>query len=248
MKIYFSIKYLLAVFAIFALVMTFAGCCPNPDYPCDRDEVNPPDSAKKYLEISDTLKRKHEEVIKELSKMADKDLYTRLQKDSLSGREPFNSLAYKEFLKRGTKSAEALYDLMIGDTRTSFLGIIALKKMDKAIYKRLDSDFVIANIVKTLEQSKSFNSWGLPHLYWEDASKILIEQGGSAIEYLKPLLKITKPAPVWGSEESMEYKKYQYRLCDYAMALILEIKNEKFTIPVEVEKRNDIIRSLTNDQ
>ena len=46
----------------------------------------------------------------------------------------------------------------------------------------------------------------------------------------------------------MEYKKYQYRICDYAMALILEIKGEKLPIPVEIEKRDKIIQSLINDK
>lgn len=248
MHTYFSCRNIFGAFMIFVFLLTITGCCPESDYPCNRVKVDPPERAKTYLALSDSLKLKRETTLQKLSKMEDKELYERLQKESLAGRESFNSLAFKEFVQRDKKSTEALYNYMIADNRTSFLGILALRKMDSTLYKRLESSFVLSNLVKTLEQSESFNSWGLPHLYWEDAAKILIEKGTSAISYLKPLLKNTKPAPVWGSEESMEYKKYQYRICDYAMALILEIKGEKLPIPVEIEKRDKIIQSLINDK
>ena len=35
-----------------------------------------------------------------------------------------------------------------------------------------------------------------------------------------------RDAPMWGSEEVVEYELYRYRVCDYAWALLTEIRTD----------------------
>ena len=64
------------------------------------------------------------------------------------------------------------------------------------------------------------------------------------VEALKPLLEDKHPAPVWGSEEVLEYQKYQYRVCDYTMALINAITQRKIEIPTDPGARDKIIDEM----
>ena len=81
---------------------------------------------------------------------------------------------------------------------------------------------MVCNILlEEFSKSTSYNLWGMPHLYWEAAALALIKCEQKAEEGLKQYLKITDPAPVWGSEEGVEYEAYMYRKCDYALAMIM---------------------------
>ena len=125
--------------------------------------------------------------------------------------------------------------------RTSFLALIALREVNKDLYSTIEPDLGLAVLLDTLRTSEFFNAWGLPHLYWEDAALAVIEYGREAIEPLQPFLKDDRPAQVWGSEEVTESDLYQYRVKDYAWAMLIEIRGERVEIPVDPVARDKLI-------
>jgi hypothetical protein len=114
--------------------------------------------------------------------------------------------------------------------------------MDRGIYQEMKADFRIAVLVDALRNSQFFNTWGLPHLYWEDAAQALIEEGEAATPALMKLLDDLRPAPMWGQEEVVEYEAYKYRIRDYAWAIIMAISGEKIDIPQDPDERDELIR------
>lgn len=64
------------------------------------------------------------------------------------------------------------------------------------------------------------------------------------VPLLRPLLEDKRSAPLWGSEEVAEFQRYQYRVCDYAWALIAEILNRKSVIPADPSARDQQIAAL----
>jgi hypothetical protein len=101
-------------------------------------------------------------------------------------------------------------------------------------------------LTDALRTSKYFNTWGLPNFKLEDASQALLEAGRSAVPDLKGMLSDTRPAPVFGSQEYMVYKRYNYRLCDYALFFLERIEgNAEFRMPVSVTDRDSEIKKMS---
>lgn len=152
-------------------------------------------------------------------------------------------MAFKELASRqGTAAAELKTQLRAPD-RSSFLGLLALRQMGSA-YRELDAEFRVAVLVDALGSSRSFNTWGLPHLYWEDAARAIIDEGPQAEKALLPLLADARPAPSWGSEQAMEYRTYQYRVSDCAWALLRAIRGETGIIPTNPKDRDELIKRV----
>jgi len=175
------------------------------------------------------------------------ELVRRLEADSAKVIEPFNSLGYREAVSRGSALGPELAAAVKAANRSSFLTLMAPRKVSKEAYGTVDDKLKVAILVDALRTSKYFNTWGLPHLYWEDAAKAVIELGDSAVEPLKGLLQDTREAPVWGSEEVMEYQQYKYRVNDYAWALLREITGRKTEIPTDPATRNKMMTDLGNE-
>lgn len=204
----------------------------------------PPPQVREQLrkqEEADAKRKASEEAYK---KMQIAELVRKLEEDSGKDVEPFNSLAFREASTRGAGAARELAAAIRNSNRGSFLTLMAVRKLSKDDYNKIDEKSRIAILVDKFRNTKYFNAWGLPHLYWEEPAKALIEGGRNAVPLLMQLLRETREAPVWGSEEAGEYKKYKYRVCDYAMAMILEIQGKKGEIPVKPEDRDRIIQSL----
>jgi hypothetical protein len=90
-----------------------------------------------------------------------------------------------------------------------------------------------------------FNTWGMPHLNWYDPALAIIELGKPAEPGLLKLLDDTRPAPSWGSEQVAEYEAYQYRVRDYAWALLREIRGEQHGgIPRDPAERDKLIEAI----
>jgi hypothetical protein len=83
-----------------------------------------------------------------------------------------------------------------------------------------------------------FNTWGLPHIKWEEAAQAIIDEGSAAEKALVPLLTDKRDAPVWGGEDFAEYQRYRYRVCDYAWAMLNEIRGQKIPIPQDPAERD----------
>jgi hypothetical protein len=172
-------------------------------------------------------------------------LAAELQQDSLKGVEPFNSPAYKQLVGRGAAAGPALAPLVGNDAPSSFLGLLALRQVDPARYHAIDPALRVKLLVDTLHNAKRFNTFGLPHTRREPAARAIIEEGRAAIRPLSALLGDKRPAPVWGSEDYVEYKRHGFRVCDYALGFLLEILGKKdVAMPVDPAARDKLIESL----
>jgi hypothetical protein len=226
----------LNILPLLAVAVVFVGCAPGNG----REATGEMEERTGQLE---ELQAKREATLQQLAAMDTEQLAAALAAESEKGREPFNSMALAETVKRGSEiSAELIPHIRDADRR-SFLALAALRKVGPADYAALDSPFRVAVLVDALAGSPTFNSWGLPHLYWEDSAIAIIDEGENAVPALVGLLRDTRDAPMWGSEEVHEYEQYQYRVCDYAWALLTEIRGEarERAIPKSVEERDKLI-------
>jgi hypothetical protein len=227
-----------AVMGGITLVVLAAGCLQRPQ---------PPAAARGLLRKAETGAAKRQAVQAEYGAMTVPQLVNRLEADAAKDVEPFNSLAYRELVSRGPQVGKELASFIKAPDRTSFLTLLALRKVHTNMYRSVDRKVTVRILIDALRTSKYFNTWGLPHLYWEDAAKAIMEQGNSAVEPLRALLQDKREAPVWGSEEVMEYRKFKYRVCDYAWALLMEIKRGKVAIPVDPLSRDERIAAVLKE-
>ena len=173
-------------------------------------------------------------------------LLKNLVEQSTAQKEPFNSLAYRELQGRTDVSADSLASL-IRDMHNgnALLPLLLLRKLNNKAYLDLPADLRAAVLTGALQNSKMFNTWGLPHGYLEDASRAMLESGKSAYPALRRMLSETRPAPVFGGQEFMEYKRYKYRLCDYALFFLEKMQgNVDFKMPMAVADRDSLIREM----
>jgi hypothetical protein len=170
------------------------------------------------------------------------DLITELESVALKGKEPFNSLAFREIVRR-RDGADQIAQSIQSKEQKEYFKVMALSKINPELYKRLGCDLICAVLTASLQKSVVFNGWGIPHLYWESSAKAIVECGPIALPYLTPLLRDKRPAPVWGSEEAAESEKYHYRVCDYAYALMGEINGQKWEIQQRAEERDKAIEA-----
>jgi hypothetical protein len=178
---------------------------------------------------------------KDLKAMNVPSLAAELEKESQRGLEPFNSMAYAEMVSRGGDSALALAPLLTKPDRNSFLGLLAVRKLNSARYRDLSADFRHAVLLNSLESSTYFNAWGIPTVYWTEAAQAVIDEGPGIEPGLAKLLRDTRPAPVWGSEGVMINQQYHFRVADYAWALLNEIRGAKAQIPQDPQQRDSMI-------
>jgi hypothetical protein len=173
-------------------------------------------------------------------------LLTKLEDQSKRRKEPFNSLAYREMAGRKDVNPDTLVALIhqLKDGN-AILPLLLLRAINDKAYTGVPVETKVNILTNALQQSKTFNMWGLPGKYPEEASKALIACGRSAIPTLTRMLKQTSPAPLYGSKESMVYQHYKFRLCDYALYFIEEIQgNTNFVMPVTAAERDALITKI----
>ncbi|MGD0814816.1 MAG: hypothetical protein ABSA83_14515 [Verrucomicrobiota bacterium] len=173
-------------------------------------------------------------------------LINKLVEQSARKREPFNSLAYRELVTRKDVDSKVL--VAIVDEKKNgdvLLPLLLLRKLDEKTYSQIPAEARAGVLTDALEQSKTFNAWGLPNFYLEDASKALLESGESAYPQLRRMLSQTRPAPIYGSKAYMIYKRYQFRLCDYALFFLKRMHGEAaFELPASVSERDGLIKDM----
>lgn len=173
-------------------------------------------------------------------------LLQKLSEQSARQKEPFNSLAYRELVTRKDVDSGSLVALINGKKNgDSLLPLLLLRKLDEKTYSQIPVEVRASVLTDALQRSKTFNSWGLPNFYLEDASKALLECGKSADPALRRMLSDTRPAPVFGGKEHMVYERYKYRLCDYALFFLKRIQGDaKFELPMPPSDRDSLIKAL----
>jgi outer membrane murein-binding lipoprotein Lpp len=172
-------------------------------------------------------------------------LLTRLTEQSKALREPFNSLAYRELKTRTNLDPTALTKIVNANQNVGgLLPLLLLRRLDNRAYLDVSAETRGRVLTDALQASKTFNTWGLPGVYLEDASNAMFEAGVSTFPALKRMLAETRPAPLFGSKEYMLAQRYQYRLCDYALFFLKRIQGDaKFTLPMPVNERDALIKA-----
>lgn len=194
----------------------------------------------------DSIQKVVDQTTQTYKAMDNPTLIQKLVEQSKKQKEPFNSLAFRELKGRKDVNTDTLASLVAqlrnGD---ALLPLLLIRRLNDTAYLRVSVELRAGVLTDALDRSKTFNTWGLPHLYLEDAAKALIECGRSTLPALGRMLTDTRPAPVFGSQQYMEYKKYQYRLCDYALFFIEQIQGHTdFVMPVSPADRDSLIKNL----
>ena len=229
-----------AVSALMLLCMCLAGC---GDRDKDAAKSQSQETAKAKLESLQKIAAQTAQTYKEMDNPA---LLKKLVEQSTAKREPFNSLAYRELKGRNDVNADSLVSL-VGEMNNgnALLPLLLLRKLNEKAYLDMPAELRATVLTDALQNSKMFNTWGLPHIYLEDASRAMLESGKSAYPALRRMLSETRPAPVFGGQEFMEYERYKYRLCDYALFFLEKMQgNADFRMPVSVADRDSLIREM----
>jgi hypothetical protein len=173
-------------------------------------------------------------------------LLTKLMEQSKRQIEPFNSPAYRELKERKDVDSEAVVTLVKDNSNAGgLLPLLLLRRLDNKSYLDVPAELRAKILTDALQGSKYFNVWGVPNFYLEDASRAMIEVGENAAPALKRMLSDTRPAPVFGSQESMVYQQYKYRVCDYALVFLERIGGkEGVRMPVSATERDAAIKEL----
>ena len=208
---------------------------------CPR-ETGPPPSVQELEARVQTSRAKAAEIEAGLRSMTVEELTQSLREESNQGRELFNSRAYAEMLRRGAAVGEELQRTIQNSDREQLLSLLSLRSINEELYASLPAEQRVGILVNALRDSRYFNTWGLPHLHWEGAARILISEGEAAEARLSDLLQDKRPAPFWGDEEMMESQAYQYRVCDYAWAMLQEIRGMEVKLDPDPEARDRAIQ------
>ena len=214
---------------------------------CTRPKPTPPPAAADMTRRIENSMVEGKRLDARIRNMSAEELAAALVEDSAKQLEPFNSRAYKEMITRKDSESSALKTVINTNDRKSLLPLLALRRIDSKTYASVPSSRRISILVESLRTSEWFNTWGIPHLYWEYAAKTLINEGKNAVSAISRLLDDKREAPVWGDEEVMVYRQYRYRVCDYAWALISEIRGTPITnMPKDPGQRDILINRKSN--
>lgn len=197
-----------------------------------------PEIVNQRAGVLEEAQQKREARAQQLKGMDVPRLAQELATESQKGKEPFNSATYREMVSRGRDGATALAPLITQPDRSSLLSLLALRKMSTDDYKKLSPELRVSILTNSLKTQQYFNTFGMPHAHWEDAATAIIEEGRAAEKPLIDMLSDHRDAPVWGSEIFMEYRRYKYRVSDYAWALLNEIRGQKVQIPEDPAARD----------
>jgi hypothetical protein len=215
------------------------------------------DQAKPLTEEQRTAKTRLEAQMKDAAQTAqtyhamdNAALLTRLVEQGKAQAEPFNSPAYRELKTRTNVDSKALEALVSQHTDAGgLLPLLLLRRLDSKSYLALPAELRAKILTEALSRSKFFNVWGLPNFYMEDAARAMVESGRSAVPALRRLLSDTRPAPVFGSQESMMYKQYKYRVCDYALFFLQKLGgNPEQRLPISPAERDTLIKKEATAQ
>jgi hypothetical protein len=213
-------RFLIPVLFTFGLSLFGTGC-GNRAGSASFTKNNPTISSPANLtEKLGTLETKQQSYVENLKSLSNHQLALKLASDAHKGREPFNSAAYKEALSRGKPIASELQSGLAGHNRDCLLSLMALKHVDADAYHALDTTLRVDILVDALKNAEFFNSWGIPHRFWEEPAQALIAEGSAATQPLEALLADKRSAKLWGPQGVAIDARFHYRVCDYAWALL----------------------------
>lgn len=235
-----NMHYARAILIVMAALVAPTACS-------QQQEPQPPEQARVLEEKVRQGEARRKQVEAEYRALSIPDLVRRLEEDARRDVEPFNSLSYREVTSRGQDVVKALISAVGTPDRSSFLTLMAVRKLSPDGYQSLDVTLRGRILADALRTAKHFNAFGIPHQRWEQSGRAIIELGQPVVPLLRPMLEDKRSAPLWGSEEVAEYQRYQYRVCDYAWTLIAEILNRTSVIPTDPSARDQQIAALAKE-
>jgi hypothetical protein len=155
-----------------------------------------------------------------------------------------SSLAYRELKTRTDVDPKALTaQVDENQNAAGLLPLLLLRKQNNQAYMAVSAETRAKVLTDALQASKTFNTWGLPGVYLEDASNAMIETGRPTVPALQRLTGDCRPAPIFGSKEYMLAQQYKYRLCDYALFFLRRIEGDaQFTLPKTAPERDALLK------
>lgn len=228
------------VYLLMLICIGLSGCARNENSapPLTADQS----AAKDRLEQQRT---KAAQTAQTYHAMDNATLLSHLVEQSKSMKEPFNSLAFRELKTRTDVDSKGLAGLVKENQNAGgLLPLLLLRRLNNKAYLDVPAQTRAKVLTDALQTSKTFNTWGLPGFYLEDASNAMIETGRSTVPALKRMLDDPRPAPLFGSKEYMLSQRLKYRLCDYALFFLRRIGgDEQFKLPENPEERDSLIKA-----
>ena len=204
-------------------------------------------SQEQHLRNMDMLQKKRDSTLAVVRNSKLPELLGQMNKDSKT-REHFNSPAYREMTRNRKGESNALFELINQHEKVGYITLMALRKMDVELYGKTDVGLRLNALAESFRETKVYNRWGIPHLYWQAPAKSMIELGEDAEKVLKEFLKDQTKALIMGHEEELEMEMYGYRKCDYALAMIMEIKGQIVKeIPRKAAERDQMIEKILEE-
>jgi hypothetical protein len=183
----------------------------------------------------------------ELREMPLPQLAEAVASDSAQHVEPFNSAAVRELKGRGPDVAKELVENLREPDARSLLGLLTLLEVNPTAYRTLPPEFRYQVLAEGLRTATFFNAWGVPHLFLDQpAGRAIVCEEPGIEKYLYTLLNDDRPAQIWGGSEIAEdAAEYNYRVRDYAWALILAHRDQPLPDVVDPGKRSEEIAKLS---
>jgi hypothetical protein len=172
------------------------------------------------------------------------DLTRLLEDEARLGMPPESSDTLARAFELGPAATPTLEAAARGGGAAGLLAVEALRASDPAAYDALPASERAAAYADALRTATIFNAWGHPPLGLSPAAQAFVALGPAAVEALKPLLDDTRPAPMFGSQDATTAHAYGNRVCDYAYALIEQIRGGEVDYPRSPEERDERIAAL----
>jgi hypothetical protein len=224
------------------LCVCLAGCGNQPNGAAAAKQLTP-DQQKARTQLA-SIMAQAAQTAQSYKAMDNAALLSRLAEQSTMKKESFNSPAYRELRGRTDVDPAALVaQVKKSPNADGLLPLLLLREQNQKAYQGLPAEMRAAVLTDALQKSTRFNSWGVPGVYLEDASRAMLETGKSTVPALRGMLKDTRPAPVFWSQTPAA--QYNYRVCDYALFFLEQIQgNKDLKMPVAVADRDALIQGI----
>lgn len=130
---------------------------------------------------------------------------------------------------------------------TAYHLLLAVREYYPASYKDVSNDNKAAILCSALKNTTFLNDWGSLHpsdSYDRETAKALLESGKAALKSLAALLEENERAPLFGSEEATDSKRFGYRRKDFAYRYASLILGESPVFHADLKERDKDIQAL----
>lgn len=179
--------------------------------------------------------------------MSNDDLTSELRRESLAGRTRADAPSLLRALAAGPRVLPPLLEELESARapyHAYYLASEAVRELDPVRFGALDQVVELRIYVEALRHAMVFDDWGFPGGARPARDEWLRGLAGPAVALLTPLLDDRRAAPILGSQEATLARARGNRICDYALALVLELRGESRPLPATPADRDRLIAEL----